>query len=145
MMHTFCASAATALGERRVPWIVVYIREAHAVDEWTMGQPSDIAQHKTLEDRRLAAIQTQREIVDPVAASYNVTMHMVIDAVTTGCGKKEHYGRCGYPCFERLYHAWPLVLYVMDSKGIVHFISTSTGDSLSLDPLMGLLESLLRS
>ena len=36
-------------------FVTVYIREAHASDEWPLGTAICIAQHKTIEDRLQAA------------------------------------------------------------------------------------------
>ena len=98
----------------------MYIQEAHAVDEWRMGQPLDIEQHKSIEDRHRAMLMTKREL--------NLKLPIFVDAVTHGCGRPEHYNRCSRPNFERLYAAWPLRMCVLDSNGVVLHKGVATED-----------------
>jgi len=39
----------------RVDFLIVYVSEAHAVDQWKLGDKIKIYQHKTLNDRIVAA------------------------------------------------------------------------------------------
>jgi len=89
-------------------WALVYIHEAHAADQWAMGQPIPIPQAKTLSMRAAACAQTQR--------SLDTKLPFFVDAVTKGCGKPEHGERCGGRNFERVYAAWPARVYALLPK-----------------------------
>jgi len=45
----------------KVRFVCVYVMEAHAKDQWPIGNTSCIAQHKTLDERILAARKFQEE------------------------------------------------------------------------------------
>lgn len=112
---------------RQVPWFFIYVQEAHAFDEWKMGQPSDIPQHKNLQDRAAAAQLAIKNL--------SLAFSVWVDEVTGGCGLPEHYGRCGRPNFERLYGAWPLRIVVFDHDATVLY----NADSNNLDDMFELI------
>ncbi len=99
--------------QRHCPWTLIYIMEAHAADGWRMGQPKDVNQHKSMEDRYREAKAFREELA--------WELPMVVDSWSTPCGNPAHGFRCGSPNFERLYGSWPTRVYILDNKGkIVH-------------------------
>jgi len=62
----------------KVNFLTVYISEAHATDEWPLGNLVKIPQHKSLDDRITAALMFQKEnqyqpplVVDTMDNSFN--------------------------------------------------------------------------
>jgi len=98
-------------GEKKTnPWSLIYIMEAHAADTWRMGQPRDVNQHTCMEDRFREAKQFRTDL------SFN-KIPMFVDEWCTPCGNPAHGVRCGSPCFERLYGAWPTRVFIFDQNG----------------------------
>ena len=82
---------------------MVYVREAHAFDEWRMGQNEvvgvSVMQPTTLRERRVAAQQ--------LCSTMSVTMPMVVDDLDDSVSTD--------------YGAWPERLYVIDADGRVEY------------------------
>jgi len=69
----------------RVRFLVVYISEAHACDEWPLGNFTHIKQHRTAADRIAAA----RVLHD----KYKLSLPMLIDDLDNN--------------FDKTFSAWP--------------------------------------
>jgi len=74
---------------------MIYISEAHASDEWKLGNIVDIPQHKTLEDR----IKAAKNFVQ----TYEWNIPTVVDSF---------YENEASVSFEQIYSAWPERFYV---------------------------------
>eukprot|EP01090_Pellita_catalonica_P012362 TRINITY_DN2661_c0_g1_i1.p1 TRINITY_DN2661_c0_g1~~TRINITY_DN2661_c0_g1_i1.p1 ORF type:complete len:125 (-),score=20.05 TRINITY_DN2661_c0_g1_i1:170-544(-) len=83
----------------QVAFLGVYIVEAHAVDEWPVGDPLSITQ--PISDAERCGVA--REFV----RYYKPQYEMVVDKVTNE--------------FSRKYSAWPIRFYVIDQKGSILF------------------------
>ena len=116
--------------------VAIYIQEAHACDEWRMGQPLDIAQHRNLRERQAACLRAIQDL--------QLCLPCYIDDVTEPCGRPNHYGRCSAPNFERYYGSWPLKIYVFDSDGTVLHIHQGERNPLFLHELDDAVLSLLK-
>jgi len=82
---------------RKVNFLVVYIAEAHAVDEWPVGDPLKIMQPKTNVERAAIAKKFKE--------SYSFMLPMLADTVEND--------------FEQTYSAWPIRFYVVQDKKIL--------------------------
>lgn len=80
-------------------WLLVYICEAHACDEWPIGSPVVIKQHKTTEDRSKACTQC--------CDALNISVPVVLDSIEND--------------FNNTYACWPLRFYLID-QGIIEHI-----------------------
>jgi len=79
-------------------FLLVYIAEAHAQDEWPIGSSVCINRPKTMADRRQAAKDMQRDL--------QVRIPIVIDNM----GDE----------FERTYAAWPFRFYMVKDGVLVY-------------------------
>lgn len=86
-------------------WLLVYICEAHASDEWPIGAPVTIAQHKTLEQRQKAC--------GGCLQSLGVSIPTVLDSMDNS--------------FNDTYACWPLRFYLLDNGIIEHIAQPSEG------------------
>jgi len=75
---------------RKVNFLVVYITEAHAVDEWPVGDPLKILQPKSTLERVGVASKFKKD--------YNLLLPLLVDSVEN--------------TFEQTYSAWPIRFYV---------------------------------
>jgi len=82
---------------RVVNFLVVYIAEAHAVDEWPVGDPLKILQPKTTAERAAIASKFKRD--------YRFRLPMLVDTVDN--------------CYEQMYSAWPIRFYVAQHNKII--------------------------
>jgi len=83
---------------RTVNFLVVYIAEAHAVDEWPVGDPLKIMQPKSTMERAGIASKFKKD--------YQFLLPMLVDTVDNE--------------YEQTYSAWPIRFYiVVDNK--IHF------------------------
>lgn len=98
-----------------------------------MGQPRDIAQHRTVSDRIAACRDTIRDL--------SITLPVLVDSVTVGCGKPEHGNRCGAPNFERLYCSWPLRFYILGHDARVLRKCISESEYVSVGAIEGFIDS----
>jgi len=80
-----------------VDFLVVYISEAHAVDEWPLGDHCVVKQHQNIEERIKMAKKFFKD--------FHFKLPMVVDTM-----KNE---------FDKLYYIWPERYYVIDNKKIV--------------------------
>lgn len=86
-------------------WLLVYICEAHAEDEWPIGAPVvAVNQHKSIEDRVTAC--------DDCVKALDIQLPTVLD-----CIENE---------FNDTYAAWPLRFYLIDNGTLEH-IAMPTG------------------
>lgn len=85
-LHRLVGNVATA------DFVVVYITEAHAQDEWPIGDPLQINQPLTDAERVGVARQ--------FAADYEIQIPVLVDSVTNQ--------------FEQAYAAWPIRFYVLE-------------------------------
>jgi hypothetical protein len=76
-----------------------------------MEQPRAVRQPTTLKERSdMCLVMTKELGLEAVTC---------LDAISTSCGRPEHYGRCGSANFERLYAAWPLRCMIVDYDGTI--------------------------
>lgn len=80
-------------------WLLVYICEAHASDEWPIGSQFCVEQHKTVQERAAAAT----ECLDALDCQIFPT---VLDSMENS--------------FNELYACWPLRYYLIDNGVIEH-------------------------
>ena len=89
--------------QERVQFVMVYIREAHASDEWAMGSNTragiDYAQPQTDQERALVA----RQFVEHFQPGFPVVVDSADDRV------------------NKIYGGWPDRLYVIDGDGLIAF------------------------
>jgi len=83
----------------KVGFLAVYISEAHAVDEWKLGNKICIKQHKTLEERIEAAKSFVKD--------FDFQLPMVVDGMMNQ--------------FDKTYAVWPDRFFGI-SKGIMRLI-----------------------
>ena len=83
----------------RVQFLVIYIREAHAIDGWDIGSEHRVRDPQTMETRRAVAGQCE------VTLRYGIRTYVdeMDDAVMTS------------------YAAWPERLYLIDETGVVAY------------------------
>jgi len=74
-----------------IKFLAVYIVEAHAIDEWPVGDPLKITQPRTISERCGVA----RAFID----EYNLKMPMVVDQIDNN--------------FSEQYAGWPVRFYVV--------------------------------
>jgi len=87
-----------------VQWLLVYIAEAHAEDEWPIGAPVvAVNQHKSTADRAVAC----KDCVEALG----VKLPTVLD------GEENE--------FDDTYASWPLRFYLIDN-GIIEHIAMPT-------------------
>lgn len=110
-------------------FVLVYIQEAHAYDEWRMGQPRDICQHKCLQDRQAAfgiAMEDLPELHEAIKAG---VIDCYLDSMSFPCGNPAHGSRCGLQRnFERVYGAWPLRYLLFEKQQQVLSAPSITSD-----------------
>ena len=87
------------LYSEKIQFLVIYIREAHPVDGWSLGKDHGIYDPKTIEERREVAGMCE------VAMEYGIRTYVdeMDDAVMTA------------------YAAWPERLYLIDMDGRVAY------------------------
>jgi len=76
---------------------MVYIREAHAVDEWPLGNLVTIKQHQTLEERIDAAKTLNSEL--------NFNIPTVVDSMDN--------------IFNKTFQSWPERYYILQGNSIL--------------------------
>mmetsp|Transcript_12373 Transcript_12373/g.13700 ORF Transcript_12373/g.13700 Transcript_12373/m.13700 type:complete len:120 (+) Transcript_12373:1493-1852(+) len=85
---------------RNVNFLTVYIVEAHASDEWPVGDPLKITQPRTTIERCGVARSFVKE--------YQYQLPMLVDTIENS--------------FEQAYAAWPIRFYVIED-GTVTFVA----------------------
>lgn len=103
-MHADHWQALYESTKERVQWLLVYIMEAHACDEWPIGSSVEVKQAKTTEDR----IKACGDCCDKL----NVSIPVVLDSLP----QNE---------FNDVYACWPLRFYLID-QGIIEHIAMPT-------------------
>jgi hypothetical protein len=94
-----------------VRFLLVYIAEAHAKDEWPIGDQISFEQHKTIEARVTAA----RLFASEMKKKYGFNLPLVADPVDNS--------------FDKAYSAWPVRFYVIqDSKISYIAVAKNLGD-----------------
>jgi len=88
-----------------VEFLMVYIREAHASDEWPLGKTKCVPQHKTLQDR----IAVASELIE----KYGFTMKVVVDSMDNQ--------------FNNNFHVWP-ERYFLFSGYNLEYVSKPTNE-----------------
>lgn len=86
-------------------WLLVYICEAHASDEWPIGSHVQIKQHTNTQER-LAACQT---CCDALGVSFPTVLDSEANA------------------FNNAYAAWPLRFYLIDNNRVEHVPMPTNG------------------
>jgi len=86
-------------------FLIIYIAEAHASDEWPLGKCTDICQHKTKKERLKAAnyFCTSRQCEIPI----------LVDTMINE--------------FDLTYAAWPERFYIINN-GLMEFIGMPSTD-----------------
>ncbi|KAL9657445.1 hypothetical protein ABK040_016714 [Willaertia magna] len=75
-------------------FLTIYIKEAHAVDEWKLGNRICIKQHKTIEERKSAALQMINDL--------KLEIPTFLDTIDNS--------------FEELFCIWPERYIILDPK-----------------------------
>lgn len=108
---------------RGVRFVMVYIEEAHAVDEWPIGSQYVIRQHTTPSERAAAAARVHSEL--------GLRMPVLLDTLQND--------------FNRAYSAWPFRYYVVNGTGVLTLSAQPIDASLPLSELAPHVEGLLAS
>jgi len=82
---------------RTVNFLVVYVAEAHAADEWPVGDPLKIMQPRTTMERAAIATKFKND--------YDFLLPMLVDTVDNN--------------FEQTYSAWPIRFYVVQNYRVL--------------------------
>lgn len=101
-------------GDSGVDFLSVYIREAHAVDEWPIsssrfahdGKAVAITAHKTLADRTVAA--------QSFIEAFKFRMPMLLDGIDNE--------------FDRVYAPWPIRFFVIEDGQLLLISEPETAD-----------------
>ena len=145
--------AAAAVGQKAplpcppppVPprWIVVYIEEAHAADEWPIasaryaprGEPVSINQHRHLSERLHQARKLRDDFgLDPAAlpiAALPLARPAAAGDGAEGVDSEEGPGAL----FDRLFKPWPTRWFVVGADGRLSFKSRTRHAEFHLAPL----------
>lgn len=91
----------------RVNFVTVYVREAHASDEWRLGSRVEIRQHQSLEER----IQAAEQLRD--GYDFN-DCPIVVDQMDDN--------------FCSRFAVWPERFFVVDGTGVIRHISMPTSE-----------------
>jgi len=106
---------------RNINLLVVYITEAHAVDEWPVGDPLKIMQPKSTIERI--------SIVRKFKNDYDFLLPILVDTIDNE--------------YEKTYSAWPIRFYVFHKNKIV--FRSSPDEMNTYDSIPPNLESFLRN
>jgi hypothetical protein len=87
-------------------FVTIYIREAHALDEWRQGDAVQIRQHRTLEER----IGVARQFVK----DYQWTLPTVVDSMENTA--------------NTTFAIWPERYVLVDAKGVISYIQQRQDD-----------------
>jgi len=98
-------------------FLIVYIREAHAVDEWPLGDHVVVKQHKEIQER----IDIAKEMIDKLG--YKIPL--VVDSIENEFAEK--------------YSIWPERFYVINENK-VKFSSVPTSKGHERDKLASYLK-----
>ncbi|KAL9645640.1 hypothetical protein ABK040_003374 [Willaertia magna] len=92
-------------------FLTIYIKEAHAVDQWKLGNTICINQHKTIQERELAAIQLKKNL--------NYEIPIFLDSMNNS--------------FEELFCIWPerFILLEKDCNNNYKIIYLSEPESMN--------------
>jgi len=92
-----------------VRFVCVYVMEAHASDQWPLGNHSKYPQHKTIEDRINVALQFQQD--------FQYRAELYVDTIEN--------------TFNNLYSVWPERGFVVEvaTTTIQKSKSSSTGEN----------------
>jgi len=82
---------------RYANFLVIYIAEAHAADEWPVGDPLKIMQPKSTLERVGVASAFKKD--------YSFLLPLLVDTATNE--------------FERTYSAWPIRFYVIENYEVI--------------------------
>jgi len=102
----------------RISFLTVYILEAHAADTWPIGSDIIYNQTSSLEERVIPC--------KAFAKDNNYHYPMMIDSPPDP--------------FNKLFAAWPLRFYVIDTDGTILFIEEPNGAFIMVEGLMEWLE-----
>ena len=103
-MHIHCSLLRNKLKTRR------YIAEAHAADEWPVGNPLVYNQPKALSERLSIANDFVREF----SIDTEPLLHLVVDELSTNNEQESNP-------VDRAYAFWPTRFYVVDAGGEVAY------------------------
>ncbi len=78
----------------KIDFMVAYVAEAHAEDEWPIGSDTVVFQHKTIEDRQRAAYKCIEET--------GIHWPIVLDTLSNE--------------FTEKYGAWPIRFFIFDNQ-----------------------------
>jgi len=87
-----------------VDFVLVYIREAHASDAWPLGDTVQIPNHKTIEERKTAAIKLQKK---------GLKIPILLDSMNND--------------FERNFAVWPERYFIV-VNGKVEYVAFPTNE-----------------
>jgi len=88
---------------QEVDFLTVYIVEAHAVDEWPVGERVEIRQPISIDERCRVAEEFRRV--------QNHKAHIVVDSMDN--------------CFHNTFSAWPVRFYII-KDGVMAFVAHPT-------------------
>jgi len=85
-------------------FLTVYILEAHAVDEWPLGNAVQIKQHQTLDERIFAA--------KSFIQNYDFKVPLVVDSIENS--------------FNSIFAAWPERFYIVHDNKLAYIANPGT-------------------
>mmetsp|Transcript_7346 Transcript_7346/g.12975 ORF Transcript_7346/g.12975 Transcript_7346/m.12975 type:complete len:129 (-) Transcript_7346:296-682(-) len=89
-------------GSKVATFGLIYIMEAHAVDEWPIAEaPRDIVQHRTIDERLAAA----RILLADVDVAAELRSNCYADAIDN--------------CFDAAYASWPFRFWVLNASQVL--------------------------
>lgn len=97
----------------QVSFHIVYILEAHAQDEWNISVPDQVMQHQNLQDRQHAARRIIEKFDLESLMQNTNRLHIWVDSFPQNS-------------FQSYFHAWPLRVVLIDSRGVFSWASTPT-------------------
>jgi len=91
--------------KENIDFLVVYIMEAHACDEWPLGTKTVIPQHKSTENRI--------QVAKGFKQTYNWTIPLVVDPISNE--------------FNQAFSAWPERLFVVQDLKVTYIAQPEDG------------------
>lgn len=92
--------------KKGIAFLAVYIVEAHAIDEWPVGDPLKVTQPRTIAERCGVARAFVKE--------YNLKVPMVVDQLDNN--------------FSEQYAGWPVRFYVVQKDSSSHNYTTTNNE-----------------
>ena len=117
----------------RADFLMVYIAEAHAADEWPVGDPVVANQPKRLKER----LSLANSFVSEYSIDKEPLLHMVVDNLSDMSPHESDPA-------DRAYAFWPTRFYVVDSCGKISYkANPNQTHEYKLDDLATFLEGVV--